>query len=125
MASPMDSLGLLVTLILGGLGMFLLVLAVTFLAAKTITKHDFERFNDMEEVLVESEEFLDNTQHSKDIFIIDDSENSNCIQESVKNPSQAEEMRTKGKVFKSSNFFSTLFKSSRNIFGKRLINVST
>ena len=120
----MDSLGLLVTLILGGLGMFLLVLAVTFLAAKTITKHDFERFNDMEEVLVESEEFLDDTQHARDIFIIDDTENSNCIQESVKNPSLVE-MRTERKVFKSSNFFSTLLKSSRNIFAKRLINVST
>ena len=104
--------------------MFLLVLAVTFLAAKTITKHDFERFNDMEEILVESEEILDDTQHSKDIFIIDDTENSNCMKESVKNPSLAE-MRTERKVFKSSNFFSTLLKSSRNIFGKRLINVST
>ena len=120
----MDSLGLLLTLILGGLGMFLVVLAVTFLAAKTITKHDSERFNDMEEILVESGEFLDVAHQSKDIFVIDDTENSNCIQESVKNPSLAE-MKTERKVYKSSNFFSSLLKSSRNVFGKQLINVST
>ena len=62
-SSPMDSLGLLVTLIMGGLGMYLLVLAVTFLAAKTFIKHDFERFNDTEsEFDMESEEFLDDSQ---------------------------------------------------------------
>ena len=119
MASPMDSLGLLVTLILGGLGMFLLVLAVTFLAAKTITKHDFERFNDMEEVLVESEEFLDDTQHSKDIFIIDDTENSNFLPESGCNPILTELAR-EAKVQKSSNISSTIFSSWRNLFGKNL-----
>ena len=125
MASPMDSLGLLVTLILGGLGMFLLVLAVTFLAAKTITKHDFERFNDMEEVLVESEEFLDDTnQHAKDIFIIDDCEPLNSIQESVKK-TLFKDVKKEKQSGKSSNFFSSLLRSSRNIFGKRLINVST
>ena len=78
----------------------------------------------MEEVLVESEKFLDDAQHAKDIFIIDDTEDSNSIQKYVKNPSLAES-RTERKVFKSSKFFSTLLKSSRNIFGKRLINVST
>ena len=104
--------------------MFLLVLAVTFLAAKTITKHDFERFNDMEEVLVESEEFLDNVQHAKDIFIIDDCETHNVIQESVKNPSLKDARREK-RIGKSSTFFSSLLRSSRNIFDKRLINVST
>ena len=44
----MDSLGLLITIILEGLGMFLLVLAVTFISAK----NDFERFTNLDDVLV-------------------------------------------------------------------------
>ena len=120
----MDSLGLLITLILGGLGMFLLVLAITFVAAKTITKQDFDRFNDMEDIIVDPEEFLDEAEYSKDIFIIDDGENANHIQESAKNAVLTRAMKDR-KVSNSSNFFSTLSKSSRNLFGKkRLINVS-
>eukprot|EP00090_Calanus_glacialis_P018332 TRINITY_DN28439_c0_g1_i1.p1 TRINITY_DN28439_c0_g1~~TRINITY_DN28439_c0_g1_i1.p1 ORF type:complete len:351 (-),score=100.90 TRINITY_DN28439_c0_g1_i1:47-1099(-) len=121
--SPMDSLGLLITLILGGLGMFLLVLAVTFLAAKTIAKNDFERFNDLEDILVEQEEFLDVSEHSKDIFIIDDGENSGYFSDSVKNPVLTE-MTKETNVPKSSNFLSTLSSSWRNLFGKRLIKLS-
>ena len=37
----------------GRTGMFLLVLAVTFIAAKTINKNDFERFTDLDDVLVD------------------------------------------------------------------------
>jgi len=122
--NPMDSLGLLITLILGGLGMFLLVLAITFVAAKTITKQDFERFNDMEDIIVDPEEFLDEAEYSKDIFIIDDGENANHIEQSAKNAVLTRAMKDR-KVSNSSNFFSTLSKSSRNLFGKkRLINVS-
>ena len=62
----MDSLGLLISLILGSLGMFLLVLAVSFLAAKTISKNDFERFTDLEDVLVEPHE----PEYSGDIFVV-------------------------------------------------------
>ena len=120
----MDSLGLLVTLVLGGLGMFLVVLAVTFLAAKTITKHDSERFNDMEEILVESEEFLDVAQHPKDIFFIDDCEPHDVIQESVKSLALQDTKKEK-KVGKSLNFFASILRRPRNIFAKRLINVST
>ena len=98
--SPMDSLGLLITLILGGLGMFLLVLAVTFLAAKTITKNDFERFTDLEDNLVETDEFLDVSEHSRDIFIIDDGETSSYLPESLKNP-MLSEMVKETKVAKS------------------------
>ena len=119
----MDSLGLLITLILGGLGMFLLVLAVTFLAAKTIAKNDFERFNDLEDILVEQEEFLDVSEHSKDIFIIDDGENSGYFSDSVKNPVLTE-MTKEINVPKSSHFLSTLSSSWRNLFGKRLIKLS-
>ena len=82
----MDSLGLLITIILGGLGMFLLVLAVTFIAAKTINKNDFERFTDLDDVLLDQEEFLEPSEHAKDIFIIDDGENSGYFSDSVKNP---------------------------------------
>ena len=117
----------LISLILGGLGMFLLVLAISFVAAKTISmsKNDFERFTDLEDVLVESEEFLDvPEQLSREIFIIKDGENSNYFSESVKNPILKDVMK-KTKVWKSSSFFSTLSISWQKLFGKRLINVST
>ena len=97
--------------------MFLVVLAVTFLAAKTITKHDFESFNDMEEILVESEDFLDVTQHSKDIFIIDDTENSNCLPESANSPILSV-LERKTKVKKSSNISSTVFRNWRSLLGQ-------
>ena len=120
----MDSLGILISLILGGLGMFLLVLAVSFLAAKTISKNEFERFTDLEDVLVESEEFVDMSEHSRDIFIIDDSVHSNYVSESVKNTIVTEVMKDTAKPPKSSNFYSILSGSWRNLSGKRLINLS-
>ena len=96
--------------------MFLLVLAFSFLAAKTISKNEFERFTDLEDVLVEPEEFLVVSEHSKDIFIIDDSAHSNNYYlESLKETN----------LPKSSNFVSTFFSSWRNLIGKRLINLST
>ena len=119
----MDSLGLLITIILGGLGMFLLVLAVTFIAAKTINKNDFERFTDLDDVLVDHEEFKDVSENSKDIFMIDDGENSNYFPESVKNPVLTEMMK-ETKVHKSLNLLSILSSRWRNLFGKRLIKLS-
>ena len=104
--------------------MFLLVLAISFLVAKTFTKNNFERFTDLEDVLVEPEEFVDMSEHSRDIFIIDDSVHSNDCSESVKNTIVAEVMKER-KLPKSSNFFSILSGSWRNLSGKRLINLST
>ena len=120
----MDSLGILISLILGGLGMFLLVLAVSFLAAKTIFKNEFERFTDLEYVLVEPEQFLDVSEHSRDVFLINDSENSNYFPEPVKNP-MLSEMVKETTLMKSSSFVSTLSGSWRNLFGKQLMNLST
>ena len=96
----MDSLGLLISLIMGGLGMFLLVLAVSFLAAKTISKNYFERFTDLDDALVEPEDFLDVLYHSRDIFIIDDGETSNNLPETLTNP-MLSEMLKETKVAKS------------------------
>ena len=103
--------------------MFLLVLAVTFIAAKTINKNDFERFTDLDDVLVDQEEFMDVSEHSTDIFVIDDVENSGYSPEYVRNPVLTE-MMNKAKVPKSSNFLSNLYSSWRNLFGKRLIKLS-
>ena len=78
--SPLESLGLLLTLTLGGLGMFLVVLVVTFVFAKIVTKPaEFERFGEAD--VTESEEYFDTNMHyndnGKDIFIIEDVEG--CI----------------------------------------------
>ena len=100
----MDSLGLLISIILGGLGMFLLVLAVTFIAAKTINKNDFERFTDLDDVLVNQEEFLEPSEHTNDIFTIDDGENSNYFPDSVKIPVLTE-LTQETKVPKSLSFW--------------------
>ena len=81
--STTDQLGLLVTVTLAGLGMFLLVMAVSFLAAQVVTKQDVMGVSDLEDVLVEhgmdqedvlaSEGGMDNDikDSTKDIFIID------------------------------------------------------
>ena len=99
--------------------MFLLVLAVTFLAAKTITKNDFERFTDLEDILVEPEEFLDVSEHSRDIFIIDDGETSNYL----KNPMLSE--MVKEQKMQKVQICSQLFPAWRNMFVKILIKLST
>lgn len=82
--STMESLGLLITLTLGGLGMFLVVLVVTFVLAKVVTKPpEFERFSEFgESSLVESdsdytEPMMYSNNERKDIFVIEDVEG--CI----------------------------------------------
>ena len=75
--STFESLGLLLTLTLGGLGMFLVVLVVTFVFAKIVTKpSEFERFGEVD--VTESEEYFDTNLHyndnGKDIFVIEDVE---------------------------------------------------
>ena len=117
----MDSLGLLLTLILGGLGMFLVVLAVTFLAAKTITKQDFERFNDIEEFLVEPQELFEDAQNSKDIFVIDDAEHSNLLSDPSKS-SMLPELKKEAKVKK---YFDIASNITSSLIGNRMIKLST
>ena len=77
--STFESVGLFVTLSLGGLGMFLVVLSVTFVFAKLVTKPaEFERFEDCGETVREYEdyvEYVDLVQSDrKDIFVIEEGE---------------------------------------------------
>ena len=75
--STFESVGLFITLSLGGLGMFLVVLSVTFVFAKMITKPtEFERFGDSVEAM-DPEEYEDaNTPlaDNKEIFVIENLE---------------------------------------------------
>ena len=82
--STFESIGLLITLLLGGLGMFLVVLVVTFLFAKIVTRSpEFERFGDQEHEalgdMAEVEDHVDGLGYydRKDIFVIEDVEG--CI----------------------------------------------
>ena len=76
-----DALGLLVTLSLGGLGMFLMVLAFSFMVTQILMKNK-EGFTDEEDYLVECEghdeedptEVLEEVKSDKDIFIIETSD---------------------------------------------------
>jgi len=127
--NPVDSLGLLVTLTLGGLGMFLLVLALTFVAAKTITKTELDRFSELQEVLVEQEEYVDVPDSNKDIFVIDDGDDCIGVPEAGKSPILTEMMNDK-KGGKSSSSLShllhySLYDSWANLLGNRFIKLST
>jgi len=76
-ASTFESVGLFITLSLGGLGMFLVVLSVTFVFAKMITKPtEFERFEDSVEAM-EPEDYEDVNlplTDNKEIFVIENLE---------------------------------------------------
>ena len=74
--STLESVGLFITLSLGGLGMFLVILSVTFVFAKMVTKSaEFERFEE-EETMVEHEEYDDYVdfplQDRRDIYLIEE-----------------------------------------------------
>jgi len=71
-----DELGLLLTVTLGGLGMFLLVMAFSFLAAQIVSKQDLSGVSDLEDILVEHREgSMDSCDVlEKEIFIIDNSD---------------------------------------------------
>jgi len=73
-----DELGLLLTVTLGGLGMFLLVMAFSFLAAQIVSKQDISGVSDLEDILVEHREgSIDSCDvMEKEIFIIDNSDES-------------------------------------------------
>jgi len=73
-----DELGLLLTVTLGGLGMFLLVMAFSFLAAQIVSKQDLSGVSDLEDILVEHREAsVDSCDVlEKEIFIIDNSDES-------------------------------------------------
>ena len=66
---------------------------------------------------------MDVSEHSKDICVIDDVENSGYSPEYVRNPVLTE-MMNEAKVPKSLNFLSTLSTSWGKLFGKRLIKLS-
>ena len=77
-----DALGLLVTLSLGGLGMFLMVLAFSFMVTQILMKNK-EEYSEEEGYLVESEghdeedtkEVTEEAKSDKDIFVIGSSNN--------------------------------------------------
>ena len=75
--STFESVGLFITLSLGGLGMFLVVLSVTFVFAKMITKPtEFERFGDSVDGL-DPEDYEDVAvplTDNKEIFVIENLE---------------------------------------------------
>ena len=75
--STFESVGLFITLSLGGLGMFLVVLSVTFVFAKVITKPtEFERFGDSLEAM-DPEDYEDVNlplTDNKEIFVIENLE---------------------------------------------------
>merc|ERR1712004_633027 len=67
--------GLLLTVTLGGLGMFLLVMAFSFLAAQIVSKQqDFNGVSDLEDILGDHREGNIDGCDEKEIFIIDNSE---------------------------------------------------
>ena len=69
----MNQLGMLLTVILGGLGMFLVVIALSFLATVIVTKGSDS--SDMEKIIVDHEEFDDSEVANKeDIYIINTEE---------------------------------------------------
>ena len=67
----MDELGMLLSVILGGLGMFLVVMALSFLATLIVTKGNDS--SDMEKILVDHEEFNNSEVLNKDkeVYIIE------------------------------------------------------
>ena len=73
-SSASDELGMLVLLSIGGMGMFLLVILLAFLAAKLVTKNnreeDMEGF--MEAEVDEFNEHFDNIDSERAIFIVDE-----------------------------------------------------
>ena len=104
--------------------MFLLVLAVTFVAAKSVSKLQHENFDDLEEDLVDQEEIVD-VQEPPDIFIIDDSEYSGyeCnIDESQNVLPESKPIETK---IKKNLSFATLFNNLKNSPSERMIKLSS
>jgi len=96
-----DELGLLLTVTLGGLGMFLLVMAFSFLAAQIVSKQDISGVSDLEDILVEHREgSIDSCDvMEKEIFIIDNSDESDetherfCGEERHPGEASKEEMK--------------------------------
>ena len=128
----MESLGLLVTLTLGGLGMFLVILVVTFVFAKMVTKtSEFERITDHNLEQFEEEEYLETlvTNERKDIFLIEDVEG--CILDKDERPSQEDYVQTndidqEGKLKKMRKIWHRILSGrlNENIFGSKFIELN-
>ena len=81
LSTASDSLGLLITITLGGLSLFLMVLAFSFMVTQILMKNK-EGFTDEEDYLVECEghdeedptEVPEEVKSDKDIFIIETSD---------------------------------------------------
>ena len=77
--SGADEMGMLVLLSIGGMGMFLLVIVLAFLAAKLATKNNRE--DDMEGIMEAEEDVFDvhfdSIDNERAIFVIDESSRSN------------------------------------------------
>lgn len=126
--STFESLGLLLTLTLGGLGMFLVVLVVTFVFAKIVTKpSEFERFGEVED----SEDYFDTNLHynedRKDIFVIEDVEGCIINKENRSDdcPPIAMSERPQNKLVTLSNMWHSLTSGrlKENIFGSKFIEL--
>ena len=126
--STFESLGLLLTLTLGGLGMFLVVLVVTFVFAKIVTKpSEFERFGEVED----SEDYFDTNLHynedRKDIFVIEDVEGCIINKENRSDdcPPIAMSERPQTKLVTLSNMWHSLTSGrlKENIFGSKFIEL--
>ena len=128
----MESLGLLLTLTLGGLGMFLVILVVTFVFAKMVTKtSEFERITDHNFEQFEEEEYLETlvTNERKDIFLIEDVEG--CILDKDERPSQEDYLKTndidqEGKLKKMRKIWHRILSGrlNENIFGSKFIELN-
>ena len=71
---------MLLTVVLGGLGMFLLVMSLSFLATVIVTKGSDS--SDMENIIVDEKEF-DNSEvmnKEEEVYIIDNENFSNCFE---------------------------------------------
>ena len=129
--TTLESLGLLITLTLGGLGMFLVVLTVTFVFAKMVTKpSDFERLGDQAPENYEyEEEYLESLVHNerKEVFVIEDVEG--CILE--KDDTRAEEESNStltddtSKLRRIRNVWQSILtgRLKENIFGSKFIEL--
>ena len=102
--------------------MFLLVLAVTFVAAKTVSKHQLDAFDDLEEDLVDQEEIAD-AQGPPDIFIIDDSEYSSYECEIGQSQHVLTETKSSDKNTKKNWSFTTLYNNLKSFSSEQMIKL--
>jgi len=130
--STMESLGLLITLTLGGLGMFLVVLVVTFVLAKVVTKPpEFERFSEFgESSLADSdndctEPMMYSNIERKDIFVIEDVEGCILTPHKIEEPMEKFEDMQPRRLQRLTKLWSSLTSGrlKDNLFGSKFIEL--